>query len=291
LQALRQGKPAQQANALDRGRLGANTTKMLVNDECRQAMFALDDHRIHLAAEPLARDVDARTVSALLASGTACRPPVDGTVYGTLLNDRAALDALGDAVNAAPYKAAPKAPVLYVKPRNTFAGHRASVVVPDDEQGVQVGGSLGVVIGRTACRVSVESAFSYVAGYTIVADLCVPHESVYRPSVRFRARDGFCVIGPAVVARRHVANPDALRVAISIEGKEPFIANTSTSIRNVARLIADVTDFMTLAPGDVLTFGVPHGAPIAHVGDEISIAIGDWPPLCFSMTAKEGDGR
>ena len=254
-------------------------------------MFALDDHQIHLAAEPFARDVDARTVSALLASGTACRPPVDGTVYGTLLNDRAALDALGEAVNAAPYKAPPKAPVLYVKPRNTFAGHRANVVVPDDAQGVQVGGSLGVVIGRTACRASVESALEYVAGYTIVADLCVPHESVYRPSVRFRARDGFCVIGPTVVARRHVANPDALRVAIRIEGKEPFIANTSTSIRNVARLIADVTDFMTLAPGDVLTLGVPQGAPIAHVGDEISIAIGDWPPLCFSMTAREGDGR
>ncbi|BDC42880.1 fumarylacetoacetate hydrolase family protein [Paraburkholderia terrae] len=254
-------------------------------------MFALDDHRIHLAAEPFARDVDARTVSPLLASGTACRPPVDGAVYGTLLNDRAVLDALGDAVNAAPYKAPPKAPVLYVKPRNTFAGHRASVVVPDDAQGVQVGGSLGVVIGRTACRVSVESALEYVAGYTIVADLCVPHESVYRPSVRFRARDGFCVIGPTVVARRHVANPDALRVAIRIEGKEPFIANTSTSIRNVARLIADVTDFMTLAPGDVLTLGVPHGAPIAHVGDDISIAIDDWPPLCFSMTAREGDGR
>ena len=67
--------------------------------------------------------------------------------------------------------------------------------------------------------------------------------------------------------------------------------NTSTSIRDVARLIADVTDFMTLAPGDVLTLGVPHGAPIAHVGDEIGVAIGDWPPLCFSMTAKEGGGQ
>jgi 5-oxopent-3-ene-1,2,5-tricarboxylate decarboxylase/2-hydroxyhepta-2,4-diene-1,7-dioate isomerase len=254
-------------------------------------MFALDDHRIHLAAEPFARDVDARAVSALLASGAACRPPVDGTVYGTLLNDRATLDALGGAVNAAPYKAPPKAPVLYVKPRNTFAGHRARVVVPDDEQGVQVGGSLGVVIGRTACRVHVGNALDYVAGYTVVADLCVPHESVYRPSVRFRARDGFCVIGPAVVARRHVSDPDALRVAISIEGTEPFIANTSTSIRDVARLIADVTDFMTLAPGDVLTLGVPHGAPVAHVGDEIGVAIGDWPPLCFSMTAKAGGGQ
>ena len=254
-------------------------------------MFALDDHRIHLEAEPLARDVDAGTVRALIAGGAACRPPVDGAIYGTLLNDRAALDALGDAVHAAPYKAPPRAPVLYLKPRNTFAGHRANVVVPNDEAGVQVGGSPGIVIGRTACRVSVQDALSYVAGYVIVADLCVPHASVYRPSVRFRARDGFCVTGPAVVARRHVSDPDTLPIVIRIEGKETFTANTSTSIRNVARLIADVTDFMTLAPGDVLTLGVPHNAPIAHAGDEISVAIGDWPPLCFSMTANEGGQR
>src|SRR6516225_1614869 len=100
-------------------------------------MFALADHRIHLEAEPLARDVDARAVNALLADGANCRPPVSGAVYGTLLNDRAALEALGDAVNAAPYKAPPKAPVLYVKPCNTLAGHGAKVAVADDSQGVQ----------------------------------------------------------------------------------------------------------------------------------------------------------
>ncbi|WP_109479281.1 fumarylacetoacetate hydrolase family protein [Paraburkholderia sp. C35] len=254
-------------------------------------MFALDDHLIHLEAEPLARDADASAVRALLAGGAACRPPVQGAVYGTLLNDRAALAALGEAVHAAPYKAPPKAPVLYVKPRNTHAGHRTRVVVPNDAQGVQVGGSLGIVMGRTACRVSAEHALSYVAGFTIVADLCVPHESVYRPSVRFRARDGFCVMGPTVVARRHVSDPNALSIAISVEGKEPFIASTSTSIRDVAHLIADVTDFMTLAPGDVLTLGVPHGAPVAQAGDEISVGIGDWPPLRFSLTAQPGDPR
>ncbi|MEM5383694.1 fumarylacetoacetate hydrolase family protein [Paraburkholderia phymatum] len=254
-------------------------------------MFVIHDHRIHLESESLARDVDAPTVSALLADGKTCRPPVGGAVYGTLLNDRAALDALGDAVHAPPYKAPPKAPVLYVKPRNTLAGHGAQVVVPDDEHGVQVGGSLGIVMGRTACRVSVDQALEFVAGYTVVADLCVPHASVYRPSARFRVRDCFCVIGPAVIARRHVADPDALRIAISIEGKRAFEASTSTSIRNVARLIADVTDFMTLSPGDVLTLGVPHGAPVAHAGDNVSIAIGAWTPLRFSTTSKEGGER
>ncbi|CAD6560211.1 Homoprotocatechuate catabolism bifunctional isomerase/decarboxylase [Paraburkholderia sabiae] len=234
------------------------------------------------------RDMDVRRVRELLAQVKTCRTPVDGTVYGTLLNDRAALDALGGAVNAPPYKAPPQAPVLYVKPRNTLAGHGTEIVVPDGVEGVQIGGSLGIVIGRTACRVNVDEALDFVAGYTVVADLCVPHESVYRPSVRFRARDGFCVIGPAIVARRHVADADALNIEISIEGKHTLHANTATSIRNVARLIADVTDFMTLAPGDVLTLGVPHGAPVALPGDKVRVTIGDWAPLDFSMTTQGG---
>ena len=251
-------------------------------------MFPIVDHAIHLEGEFLPRNVDADEARALLADGARCRPPVSGTVYGTLLNDRAALDALGDATNAAPYKAPPKAPVLYVKPRNTLVGHGTKVVVPDDDHGVQIGGSLGVVIGRTACRVGVDEALEFIAGYTVVADLCVPHKSVYRPSVRYRARDGFCVIGPAAIARRHVANPDALDIAVSINGKEIFHANTSSSIRNVARLIADVTDFMTLAPGDILTLGVPYGAPVAHTGDKVCVEIGAWAPLGFSMIANGG---
>ncbi|WP_442808704.1 fumarylacetoacetate hydrolase family protein [Trinickia soli] len=249
-------------------------------------MYAPADHLIHVLDEPLARDVDAQSLRALLARGVACRPPVSAAVYGVLLNDAGALSALGDAVHAPPYKAPPNAPVLYVKPRNTHVGHRARVMVPEGVPGIQVGGSLGIVIGRTASRVPADAALQFVAGYTIVADLSVPHESLYRPSVRFRARDGFCVIGPAVVASRHVPDPDALGIVIDVEGKPTFEAHTSTSIRGVARLIAEVTEFMTLSCGDVLTLGVPHGAPLAPAGVDVRIAIADWPPLGFSTIAE-----
>ena len=254
-------------------------------------MFALADHLLHPEGDALPRDVDAHTAATLLARGMACRAPVSGAVYGTLLNDRAALHALGDAVNAAPYKAPPKAPILYLKPRNTLAGHRARVAVPDDTLGVEVGASLGIVIGRTATRVSVEHAFDYIAGYTLVADLSVPHASVYRPSVRFRARDGFCVVGPAVVAVRHVPTPDDLTIRVSIAGRETFIASTATSIRNVAQLIADVTDFMTLSAGDVITLSVPHGSPVAHIGDTATLTIGAMPPLDVSFGGSEEQGE
>ena len=255
-------------------------------------MFALADHLLHPEGDALPRDTDAHTVAALLARGVACRAPVSGAVYGTLLNDRAALEALGDAVHAAPYKAPPKAPVLYLKPRNTLAGHRARVAVPDDALGVEVGASLGIVIGRTATRVSVAQALDYIAGYTLVADLSVPHASVYRPSVRFRARDGFCVIGPAVVAARHVTAPDNLTIKVSLPGREAFRASTASSVRKVAQLIADVTDFMTLSAGDVITLGVPHGSPVAHIGDTATLSIGNLPPLEVSFAgAEEHDGE
>jgi len=246
-------------------------------------MFALADHLLHPEGEALPRDVDARALAALLDSGIACRAPVSGAVYGTLLNDRAALEALGEAMHAAPYKAPPNAPILYLKPRNTLAGHRARVVVPDNALGVEVGASLGIVIGRHAARISANRAAEYIAGYTLVGDLSVPHASVYRPSVRFRARDGFCVVGPAVVAARHIATPDHLGIKVLVNGKEIFTASTASTVRTVTQLLADVTDFMTLSAGDVLTLGVPHGSPVAHAGDTATLSIDGLPPLTVSF--------
>ncbi|SMG57730.1 fumarylacetoacetate hydrolase family protein [Paraburkholderia susongensis] len=255
-------------------------------------MFALSDHLLHPEGDALPREMDARAVATLLARGVACRAPVNGAVYGTLLNDRAALDSLGDAVHAAPYKAPPQAPVLYLKPRNTFAGHRARIVVPDDALGVEVGASLGIVIGRTATRVSVGHAADYIAGYTLVGDLSVPHTNVYRPNVRLRARDGFCVVGPALVAARHVASPDALEIAVSLNDAKPFTANTASSVRNVAQLLADITDFMTLNAGDILTLGVRHGSPVAHIGDTATLSIGNLPSLVVSFVgANQHNGE
>lgn len=257
------------------------------------AMFALSDHLLHLEGEALPREMDAQAVRCLLAGGLACRAPVTGAVYGTLLNDRASLDALGEAMHAPPYGAPPKAPILYVKPRNTLAGHRAQIDVPADAPGIEVGVSLGIVLGHTATRVQEQHALDYVAGYTTVADLSIPHASVYRPAVRFRARDRFCVIGPALVAKRHVATPDRLALTARVTGQRDFTANTASFVRGVARLIADVTDFMTLSPGDILTLGAPHGAPIAHAGEQAVVAAGGFAPLQLSFvdTAQSSGAR
>lgn len=188
-------------------------------------------------------------------------PSTGGSVYGTLLNYRDTLEQLGEAVHAAPYQAPPKAPVLYLKPANTRIGHGGHVPLPATLDAVQVGPALGIVIGRTATRVSPEQALDYVRGYTIINDVSEPHASVYRPAIRQRCRDGFCPIGPWVIDKAAIPNPDALELRVRINGQLAARANTADLIRPVAQLLADVTDFMTLSPGDVLHVGVPDPRP------------------------------
>ena len=198
---------------------------------------------------------------------------LSGAVYGTLLNHRSALAALGDAVNRPPYNAAPKAPVLYIKPRNTLARPGDPVMIPAEIGEVEVGASVGLVMGRAACRVAESRAMDYVAGYLIVADVSVPHSSYHRPSIRFKARDGYCPLGPAVTARAAIANTDALVVRTHVDGGLVQSADMGDLIRPAARLLADVTEFMTLMPGDVLTLGAAGPAPRVRAGQTVRIEV------------------
>jgi 5-oxopent-3-ene-1,2,5-tricarboxylate decarboxylase/2-hydroxyhepta-2,4-diene-1,7-dioate isomerase len=213
-------------------------------------------------------------------------PPPIGTAYGTLLNHREALATLGDAVHAAPYKAPPKAPVLYIKPQPCLAGHCAAVEVPADAEALEVGAQLGIVIGREACRVAEAEALAFVAGYTICSDLSVPHPSYYRPSLRYKARDGFLPLGPWILAACHVPNPDALEVVVHIDGQGAQRYATAGMQRSVARLIAEVTAFMTLSPGDLLMLGAGPAAPRARAGQTVQISIAPIGTLQHRLVAE-----
>jgi 5-oxopent-3-ene-1,2,5-tricarboxylate decarboxylase/2-hydroxyhepta-2,4-diene-1,7-dioate isomerase len=215
---------------------------------------------------------------------------LSGNVYGVLLNQRGALAALGAAASQPPYQAPPRAPVLYIKPRNTLNGPGAAVVLSADAPELEVGATLGVVIGRTACRVSASAALDVVAGYTIVNDLSVPHTNFYRPSIRLKARDGSCCIGPAVIARHRIADPDALAIRVFVDGRLAQEGGTRDLLRPVRQLIADVTDFMTLQPGDLLLVGVPPGSPRVRAGQCVVIEIEGIGRLENSLVAEAPAG-
>jgi 5-oxopent-3-ene-1,2,5-tricarboxylate decarboxylase / 2-hydroxyhepta-2,4-diene-1,7-dioate isomerase len=209
-----------------------------------------------------------------------------GTVYGTLLNHADALAALGAAVHAPPYKAPPSAPVLYIKPRNTWAAGGDAIVVPAGVAELEIGATLGFVIGRTACRVREEEALSFVAGGVIVNDVSVPHASYYRPSLRFKARDGFCPIGPFVAIDR-LGSVDALQLQVEVDGVLVHRSSTAGLIRPAARLLAELSEFMTLSPGDVLLLGVAAGARRARAGQRVSILVDGLGRLDNALVADE----
>jgi 5-oxopent-3-ene-1,2,5-tricarboxylate decarboxylase/2-hydroxyhepta-2,4-diene-1,7-dioate isomerase len=202
-------------------------------------------------------------------------PPyrLTGIVYGTLLNHRSLFTQLGDAVNLAPYKGAPRAPVLFIKPRNTLAAAGDPVTVPAGSPDLEAAASLGIVIARDACKLTAATALAHVAGYAIVNDVSVPHTSYHRPSIRVKARDGFCPLGPAVVPAREVPNPDVLEMRTYVDGVLMQSTNTAQMIRSTRQLLADVTDFMTLYAGDVLCLGSAAPAPRVRPGQTVAIEI------------------
>lgn len=204
--------------------------------------------------------------------------PPRGAVYGVLLNYRGALAALGDAVHAPPYKAPPRAPVLYVKPANTWTEPGAGIPVPRGVDALAMGATLALAIGRTATRVRRADALAFVEGYAVVNDVSVPHTSFHRPAVRAQCRDGFCAIGPVVAAAR-AGNAEARGVRVWINDALVQQNSTANLIRPAATLLEDVTAFMTLAPGDLLLVGVPENAPLARRGDRVRVEIDGLPAL------------
>lgn len=209
-------------------------------------------------------------------------PTAIGTVYGVLLNDADALARLAPAFDKPPYKAAPRAPILYIKPRNTFAEDGAVVAIPADPGLVRIDATVGAVISRAATRVSQERALAHVAGYVIASDVTLPHDDYYRPAIAQRCRDGFCPIGPLQAAGGGF-DPAGAEIAVRINGIEVHRRSLARLVRQLPRLIADVSEFMTLSENDILLLGGPDHAPLARPGDQVTIDVDGLGQLRHSL--------
>lgn len=199
-------------------------------------------------------------------------PPVSGTIYGVALNHRSLIEALQNQFEDAPYKAAPRAPVLFIKTSNTHTGHGATIPFPVGVSRIQAGGALGIVIGQRARQVSLQQALEYVEGYTVVNEVSLPEDSFYRPAVKAKCRDGFCPVGPLVVPAADI-QPDQLTVETRVNGQLRETSHMADLVRQVPQLIADISEFMTLEPGDLLIAGTPLRHVDLQPGDVVSVSI------------------
>jgi len=199
------------------------------------------------------------------------------TVVGALLEFQGAWQALEPVMAQPPHHRPPVHPVLYIKPANTWARHGDAVLLPPDVTEVEVGATLGVSFARAASRVSAAQALDFVSGYCVVNDVTVPHLDVpkpalLRPPMRQKCRDGFCPIGPWVSADE-LRDPGALEIRSYVNGELRQRSHTGQLRRSVAQLIADVSEFMTLAPGDLLLIGVAEQPARVRVGDTMAVEI------------------
>jgi 5-oxopent-3-ene-1,2,5-tricarboxylate decarboxylase/2-hydroxyhepta-2,4-diene-1,7-dioate isomerase len=199
-----------------------------------------------------------------------------GTVYGTLMNFRGELEALGDRMKEAPYKAPPQAPVLYVKPANTWTENGGGIALPAGVSEVAVGATVAMVM----------KSAREVAGYVLMNDLTLPQDSFFRPPVKFNCLDGFLGIADRIRARNEAGDPAVFKLEVRINGELKQTVRFSQMVRSAERLLADVSEFMTLGEGDMLMLGCDVGRPLARVGDRIEIGMPALGTLTNTIVAE-----
>ena len=169
----------------------------------------------------------------------------------------------------------PEEPALFWKPNSALLPHRGTVIYPHGAQYMHYEVELAVVMGRSARRVKAAHAYDYVAGYTIANDLVVRDyvTNLFRPPIRGKGWDTFGPLGPFLVSRDEISDPDDLTLRAFVNGERRQEGNTRDMIYKVPELIEYISRFMTLEPDDVILTGTPKGISHVHPGDRMRLEI------------------
>ena len=155
----------------------------------------------------------------------------------------------------------PTEPIVFMKATSCIQGPNDPVMLPRGSKKADWEVELGVVIGRRARYVPQKEALDYVAGYCVVNDISErPYQLERGPQWdKGKGCDTFGPIGPWLVTRDEVPDPQKLNLWLDLNGQRMQTGSTRTMIFGVAKLVSYVSQFMTLLPGDVLTTGTPPG--------------------------------
>ncbi len=175
----------------------------------------------------------------------------------------------------------PEEPVLFMKATSAIAGPNDDIIIPRDSQKTDWEVELGVVIGAHAKNVSVEEALEYVAGYCVVNDLS---ERSYQLEgtgqwVKGKSCDGFGPIGPWLVTRDEIPDPQNLNLWLEVNGHRYQQGTTATMIFPVAFIVSYLSHYMSLYPGDIISTGTPPGVgmgqkPPIYLQEKDSVKLG-----------------
>jgi len=177
----------------------------------------------------------------------------------------------------------PESPVVFFKTPSCIVGANDNIMIPMDSTQLDWEVELGVVIGRTARYVATKDALRYVAGYCIVNDVSERDFQLKRGASQWskgKGCDTFGPTGPWLVTSDEVKDPQNLDMWLDVNGERRQTGNTRTMIFNVPELVADVSRYMTLLPGDIITTGTPPGVALGmkppqwlKAGDVVTLGI------------------
>ena len=155
----------------------------------------------------------------------------------------------------------PSEPVVFMKATSSIVGPNDDVEIPKNSTKTDWEVELGVVIGKRAKYIKEEEAYDYIAGYTIVNDVSEREFQLEREGqwTKGKSHDTFSPIGPYIVTKDEVGNEDNLKMTLHVDGKLFQNGSTSTMYYKVPFIIAYLSKFMTLEPGDVISTGTPPG--------------------------------
>ncbi|GHB49643.1 2-hydroxyhepta-2,4-diene-1,7-dioate isomerase [Pseudovibrio japonicus] len=176
----------------------------------------------------------------------------------------------------------PKEPVIFMKATSAICGPNDGIEIPRGSVTTDWEVELGVVIGKHAKYVSEEDALTYVAGYCVVNDVSERDSQLHRSGqwVKGKSADTFGPIGPWLVTREEVEDPQNLSLYLEVNGHRYQDGSTKTMVFGVAQVISHLSQFMSLQPGDVISTGTPSGVGMGQKpqvylkpGDKIELGV------------------
>lgn len=174
----------------------------------------------------------------------------------------------------------PKYPTLFHKTATALNSHNHPIVIPHVTDEAVPEGEMAVIIGKQGKYITPESALSYVAGYCCANDVCARNlEFRTTQWTSGKMVDTFGPLGPALVTRDEIGDPQSLELKTILNGEVIQAGNTSDMIFSVSQLISEISSITTLEPGDVILTGTPSDlgyipSPIfLQPGDTISVEV------------------
>ena len=171
----------------------------------------------------------------------------------------------------------PAHPILFMKATSSISGPNDDIVRPRNATKIDWEVELGVVIGKPAKYVTADEALNYVAGYCVVNDLSERYFQMHLTGqwTKGKSCDGFGPVGPYLLTRDEVPDPQNLDMSVTVNGTTMQNGNSRDMIFSVRQIISHLSELMTLHPGDIIATGTPAGVGMGQKPDPVYLQDGD----------------